>query len=137
MAVRNRIKGVKFSLRIDGVEYKEDIVSLTLEPEEADGGVVTFADAERGGTFDWFLRGEAVVSFDSESFWKTLWNNTGDTVDYVYAPHGNAVATATEPHFTGSFTIGGKPTVGGEANETQVFEFDLKTDQEPTLKVTA
>jgi len=43
-----------------------------------------------------------------------LWNNVGQIVDFVYAPYGNAVASATQPHFVGQFSCNYHPQVGGE-----------------------
>jgi len=131
-----RIKGKSLSLKVDSTEYMADVSEVTLQNEEADGDVTTFADAAAGGAVQWFFEGSAVQSTDTTSFWSYLWDNTGEEVTYVFAPHGNATASSTQPHFTGSVKVGSKPPVGGTANETFTFDFRLDCTAEPT-KVTS
>lgn len=131
-----RIKGKSLSLKVDGTEYMADVSEVMLNNEEADGDVTTFADAAAGGAVQWFFEGSAIQSTDTASFWSYLWDNTGDEVAYVFAPHGNATASSTQPHFTGSVKVGSKPPVGGTANETFTFDYRLDCTGEPT-KVTS
>jgi len=136
-----RIKGNKLpvlTLGTPGVDHSVDIISWSIENEEADSDVITFEDAANGGSRQFYLRGSAVQSTATTSFWRYVWENTGETeVPYTIAPHGNAVATSAEPHFVGTLTIGPKPTVGGEASTSSssafVFEFEFEIDGEPTL----
>lgn len=130
-----RLKGSSLRFTLGGVDYYADISALTFENEEADGGVVTFADAENGGARQHFMTGSAIQSTQSGSFWRMVWASTGATVSYDYAPHGNDDATADEPHFIGTAKIGPKPSIGGEAgaNVEQTFEFRFDIDGEPTL----
>lgn len=129
-----RIKGSALKLTLGGTDYWADVTSVTLNNEEAAAGVTTFEDASLGGARQFYLEGSAIQSTASASFWNYLWENTGDIVNYVYAPHGNASATADEPHFTGTVKIPAKPAVGGEAGTTNEFTFDFRMDcqEEPT-----
>ena len=43
---------------------------------------------------------------------------------YIYAPHGNATASATQPHFTGTVKIGPRPSLGGAAGSSNTYVFD-------------
>lgn len=132
----NRIKGRSLVFKLATVDYAADVTTISLEAEEADSDVTTFADAAAGGATDWYFRGEAVQSQDTASLHQYLWNNNGlATVAYVYAPNGNATPTTTKPHYTGTVTLGRKPSIGGDADSTWTFEFEIKCDQEPT-KVT-
>ncbi len=133
MTTPTRIKGKDLTFKIDGVDYKCDATGITLENEEPDSDGFTFCDAA-DGTMQWFFTVSAIVSTDVASFWRYLWANTGETgVAYIYAPHGNAVASTTQPHFTGTVTIPSKPSIGGEPNATQTFEVRLDCVEEPTL----
>lgn len=135
MTTPKRIKGKDLIFKIDAVDYKCDATSVMLEPEEPDSDGFTFCDAA-DGTMQWFFTVSAVVSTETAAFWRYLWANTGETdVPYVYAPHGNAIASATQPHFTGTVTIPAKPAIGGEANATQTFEVRIDCNEEPTLVV--
>lgn len=139
-----RIAGNKqpvLTLGSPGTDYSADLLSWTIENEEADSDVITFEDAENGGGRQFYLRGSAIQSTASDAFWTYVWSNSGDTeVPYTIAPHGNATPSASQPHFVGTLTIGAKPTVGGEASASKssafVFDFEFEIDGEPTLDTT-
>lgn len=133
MAGSTRIKGTKLQLKIDATDYWADVTSVTLENEEADGDVTTFEDASLGGAVTYFLNITAIQSTATASFWRMVWENTGDEVAFIYAPHGNATASATEPHFTGTVKIGSKPFIGGEAGTTYTFETRMDIIGVPTM----
>lgn len=140
-----RIRGNKkpqLTLGAPGIDHSADVISWTIENDEADADVVTFEDAANGGGRQFFLRGSAIQSTQSAAFWRYVWENSGETeIPYTIAPHGNAVPTADEPHFVGTLTIGPKPTIGGEASSsaTSAFSFDYEfaIDGEPTMDVGA
>jgi hypothetical protein len=140
-----RIKGnilPVLTLGSPGTSYSADVISWSIENEEADSDVITFEDAASGGTRQFFLRGSAVQSTATASFWSYVWENSGETeVAYTIAPHGNATPSATEPHFVGTLTIGPKPTIGGEASTSSssafVFDFEFEIDGVPTMDIAA
>lgn len=121
-----------------GVDHSVDVISWTIENEQADSDVVTFEDAASGGGRQFFLRGSAVQSTDTASFWRYVWANTGtDDVPYTIAPHGNASPSAAQPHFVGTLKIGPKPNIGGEASTSSssafTFDYEFEINGEPTL----
>lgn len=136
-----RIRGNRLpvlTLGTPGTSHAADLISWRIENEEADSDVVTFEDAAGGGGRQFFLRGSAVQSTATESFWRYVWENTGEEdVPYTIAPHGNVAPSAAEPHFVGTLSIGPKPSIGGEASTstTSAFSFDYEfaIDGEPTL----
>jgi hypothetical protein len=133
-----RIKGSALKLTIGTTDYWADITSAVLENEEAAAGVTTFADAAAGGARQYYFTISPIQSTDSTSFWNYLWDNTGDIVDYVYAPHGNTTPSTSQPHFEGTVKIPPKPFVGGDAGTTNEFTFEVRMDcQEEPTKVTA
>lgn len=123
-----RIKGTKLSLTIGSVEIHEDGTSVVMDSEEANGDVTTFADAELGGARQHFFTIGATQSLQGDSFWRMVWANTGEEAAFVYRPQGNVVATADEPHFTGTLTIGPKPALGGAAGTKVTFTFETRFD---------
>lgn len=137
MAGSTRIKGTALALRFGepSTDYWCDTTAVLLDNEEADSDVVTFCDAAEGGGRTYFLTITAIQSTDPDSLWRYVWEQTGDEVPFVYAPHGNAVASDTQPHFTGTVKIGPRPAVGGEAgvNVTQTFETRWDVVGVPTL----
>lgn len=106
IARNNRIYGKKLGLTINGKDYWADMASYELAPDKGDP--VTFGDAASGAT-PWKLKLKAIQSTDATSFWSEVWDNSGKTVAFILAPHGNKTASAAQPHFTGRVTIGAKP----------------------------
>lgn len=140
-----RIKGNKLpvlTLGSPGAEYAADIISYSIDNEEADSDVITFEDAASGGSRQYYLRGSAIQSTETASFWRYVWENSGDTdVPYTIAPHGNQEPSEDQPHFTGTLTIGPKPTLGGEASTSSSsafqFEFEFEIDGTPVMDIGA
>lgn len=134
----NRIKGAALTLLIgdtDPVDYKADVSACTLENEEASGGVTTFEDAATGGRRQYYFNLSAIQSTDPDSLWREIWEHTGETVPFTYAPHGNDEPTDEKPHFVGMVTIGTRPNIGGEAGATNEYVFESRWDIEglPTM----
>lgn len=128
-----RIKGRQLALQFGTTDYWADQTSVVLDNEEADSDTTTFEDAAaEGGARQYFLELAAVQSTDTESFWRYIWEHTGETVPFVYAPHGNEVPTAAQPHFTGNCVIGARPKIGGEAGRASTYTFETRFDVEGT-----
>lgn len=129
-----RIKGNKLALKFGspGTDYWADATSVVLENEEKESDVVTFEDAagSSGSDRQWFFTLSAIQSTQTTSFWRYLWENTGEVVAFTYAPHGNTVATADQPHFLGTCKIGPKPSIGGKASRTAEYTFEARLDVE-------
>lgn len=131
MASSTRIKGNALALKFGSpaVDYWADATSVVLENEEKKSDVTTFEDAASSdGLVQWFFTLAAIQSTATGSFWRYLWANTGATVAYTYAPHGNVSPSATQPHFTGTCKIGAKPSIGGEASATGEYTFESRLD---------
>jgi hypothetical protein len=135
MAGSTRIIGTALALSFGGTDYWADASSVKLENEDSPADVTTFADAAAGGSKRYYFTISAIQSMQTTSFWRYLWANVGNTVAYRYAPHGNATATADQPHFTGTVKILARPVVGGDAGLETNFSFDVRLDckQDPTL----
>ena len=130
-----RIKGNALALTFGGTDYWADATSVLMENEETNTGVTTFEDASNSGGRTYYFTISAIQSTSPTSFWRYLWENTGAVVAYKYAVHGNATASDTEPHLTGTVKIGPKPSLGGDAsvNGEYTFTVRLDTQEEPTL----
>lgn len=138
MAKSKGIKGNKLALKLgaDDKDYWADLSNVVLSNEDADD-VLTFYDASQGGVKQWFFEISAISSTDTESFWRYVWENTGEEVAFTYAPHSNEVASEEQPHFIGFVKIPAKPSMGGEASIKGQYSFDTRFDLvgEPTLDV--
>ena len=135
MPSSTRIKGKDLILSIDGDDYAMDASSITLTNEDKDGEVRTFADVTPPK--QWFFEIEAIQSTATTSFWSWLWDQDGtEDIAYIYKPHGNATASASQPHFTGTVAVKGKPPIGGSADSTFTFSYRLDCMEEPTKDTT-
>ena len=145
---RNRMKGKGITFTFKGQEYKCDLVSAVLQKESAGGdsstdSTITFCDAETGAASGqaWKLSITAVQSTDNgatdadKSLHTLIWEAAAGSVDteipFVFAPHGNATPSQTQPHYTGTAIVktGAYPAVGGSAGEsswTWDYTFDVK-----------
>lgn len=132
-----KYKGKDLSLTIDGEETNLEATTINLENEEADEDALTFAEysAQNGVPVQWFFTIEAVADYGVNSLWTLLWDNSGETIPFVFKPFGNATATAAQPHFTGNARVTAKPPIGGTAGEVFTFEARLDLDGEPTRVV--
>jgi hypothetical protein len=125
-------------MTIDGVEYFADLSSVELQSEPAASDAETFADVGQGGRPDYFFTVSGVQSTDTTSFWMAMWNNAGEEVEYMYAPHGNTTATEQQPHFrsldetsptpvvvsTVRIPMRGSFVIGGQASSDGTFSFE-------------
>jgi hypothetical protein len=121
-----RIKANALKFTIDATDYWADFSSVMFQSEEASSDVNTFYNASLGGVRDFYFTVSGVQSTATGSLWKAMWDNAGDEVAFVYAPHGNAAASATQPHITGTLRIPaqGSFMLGGEASADGTFSFD-------------
>ena len=126
MPTSTRIKANALTLSIAAVDYAGDFSSVVMQSEDASGDVTTFYDASIGGRRDWYFTVSGVQSTATASFWRAMWSGAGTEVAFIYAPHGNAVASATQPHFTGTVRLPpqGALMLGGDASPDGTFAFD-------------
>lgn len=141
---RTRMKGKGITFTYDGTAYECDLTSVVLEKSAADSGAtdgtLTFCDVGTSAADGdvWKMTITALQSTDytpEKALHALLWDlaKTGGEMAFVFAPHGNDVATQNQPHFTGSVLVkeGAYPSVGGDAGEdawTFDYEFDVKDD---------
>lgn len=129
-------------ITIDGDDYTAEVAKATITSGASESDFVTFAEAAAGGGRDYKLAFRAVQDAEAASLWSQVFLNAGDTVACVLMPYGNAVPSATEPHFEFDAVIS-EPDgdfIGGEANSSvsarMTFECAWALEAKPT-KVTA
>lgn len=128
-----RILGQRLGLTFAGKDFWSDMSKYELSPETSDKDVVTFADAISGSSSAWKLKGTAIQSLDTGSFWEYVWTNSGKVIDAILAPHGNKVASVSQPHFKFKVKIGAKPPISSEAGDEKgaTFDFEWNVEGEP------
>ncbi|OKL49296.1 hypothetical protein [Boudabousia marimammalium] len=125
MAAPKRIFGTGLKLKIGTTDFYDNTVEWTLESSPADSDLQTFADVANGGSNDWALKIKAVQSTDPSSLMMYLFDHAGEEAAYEVAPHGNATATATQPHFKGTGTLPDVSRIGGAAGK-KAYEFEVE-----------
>lgn len=125
-------------LEIDGDEKSIELTNARLAPTDSDSDTVTFADAAAGGSKDWHLAGTAVQDAATGTLWSKVFDESGTEVPYTFMPYGNAVPSETQPHFTGTVTIGAPDGdfLGGDANASATAKFTFDIDWVCTGKPT-
>lgn len=106
-----------FKLAIDGgaaVSYADDLKEINLKPRDRDKDDVTFYEAANGLVAVTDCELTCVQSYDATALFGACYDKATKTVIVTYGPYGNAVPTATQPHFTFSGTIQ-RPDLGNEA----------------------
>ena len=128
----------KLTLTIDGDEVAAEVSSATITSKEAKSDFVSFADAAAGGTREYGLKLKFIQDATSSSLWNQVWSAAGSDVAVVVRPYGNAVASATEPHFHGTVTIT-EPDgdyLGGDADPSTSARFVTEVEWIFTAKPT-
>jgi len=126
-----RIKGKSIVFEVDGTEYSGSVSNVTFSSAV---GTLGFGNYEDSLDFTCAVTGFQDVQ--AVSLWSELFDNPGQTVTITYAPHGNATATSTQPHFTATGYAETLPDLGGAAGEFFVYDINFILTGKPT-RVTA
>jgi hypothetical protein len=115
-----RIKGKSIVFEVDGTEYAGGVSNVVFSSAI---GTLGFGNYEDSLDFTCAVTGfqdTAAASLHSE-----LWANPGATVEITFAPHGNATASASQPHFTATGYAETVPNLGGAAGEFFVYDINF------------
>ena len=126
-----RLKGKQIIFEVDGTEFQGAVKNVSFTSEVGELGFGNYVDS-----LNFSCQVEGYQDFASASLWSKLWDNPGATIALTFAPHGNATASSTQPHFTATGYAETLPTLGGTAGEYFVFDLNIILDGKPT-KVTA
>jgi hypothetical protein len=123
MATSTRIKATNIVFKIGTVDFSCDTNLVELTLNDAPGDVQTFCEVRPGG--EWKLQLDGVTSGDVASLYRLLWANFGSTVAFVIAPNGNATASTTQPHYTGSVVFDELPPLSLNSGDVVKFSVTL------------
>jgi hypothetical protein len=129
MAASTRIKAQNIIFKIGATNYACDANMVELTLDDAPGDVQTFCEQRVGG--QWALQLDGIMSGDSGSLYRLLWDNFGTEVAFTIAPNGNAVATSSEPHYEGVAKFNQLPPLSLMSNETAKFSVTLEVVNTP------
>lgn len=130
-------------LTIDGQEVTAEVSKAVITSNDAGSDFTTFADAAAGGAREYRLEFTAAQDpVTATSLWRQVFDNAGDSVDFVLDPVGGGVAGPGNPLYTGTVTIT-EPDgdfLGGQADSSTSarFTFDCAwvCDGKPVEDVT-
>jgi hypothetical protein len=122
-----RIKGKSIVFEVDGVEYAGQVSNVTFSSEV---GTLGFGDYTDSLDFTCAVTGFQDTA--AASLHSVLWANPGANVTLTFAPHGNATASASQPHFEATGYAETLPDIGGEAGEYFVYDLNFILDAKPT-----
>lgn len=123
MPASTRIKATNITFKIGTVEFNCDTNLVELTLGDAPGDVQTFCEVRTGG--QWALQLDGITSGDSASLYRLLWANFGTEVAFTIAPNGNATASTTQPHYTGTVVFDQLPPLSLTSGEVVKFSVTL------------
>lgn len=119
-----RIKAQNIRFIIGATErYDVDTNLVELTLNDAPGDVQTFCEVRPGG--EWKLQLDGVTSGDATSLYRLLFANFGTEVAFVIAPQGNATATTSAPHYTGTVVFDQLPPLSLNSGDVAKFSVTL------------
>jgi len=126
-----RLKGKSIVFKVDNTDYAGAVKSVTFKSAVGELGFGDYTDS-----LDYTCEISGFQDFAAASLWTTLFANPGAEIDLTFAPHGNAVASTTQPHFTATGYAETIPDFGGAAGEYFVYDLTIKLNAKP-VKVTS
>jgi hypothetical protein len=126
MATSSRLKAQNIKFNISSTDYSPDCENIELSLEDMSGDIRTFDEVRTGGM--WKLKLAGLYSQTSSSLYQLLWTNYNTQVAFVLAPSGNAVASASQPHWTGTVIFDDLPPISLQAGDVTKFEVTLSVD---------
>lgn len=118
-----RILAKNIIFKIGTTDYAPDATRVALELNDAPGDVRTFSEVSVGK--EWKLTLEGITSGDSASLYRLLYSNWGSSVAFTIAPSGNAVATTSQPHYTGTVIFDDLPPLDLNSGDIVTFSVTL------------
>jgi len=123
MATSTRIKATNIKFLIGTTEYSCDATLVDLSLADASGDVQTFCEVTSGK--QWNLQLDGLTSGDATSLYRVLWSNFGTEVAFTIAPNGNATASTSQPHYTGTVIFDQLPPLSLNSGDVVKFSVTL------------
>ena len=126
-----RLKGKNIVFKVGSTDYAGSVKNVVFSSAVGEMGFGDYSDS-----LDYTCTVTGFQDFAAASLWTQLFTNPGASLTLEFAPHGNAVASATQPHFTATGYAETVPDMGGAAGEYFTYDLTIKLDGKPT-KVTS
>lgn len=108
------------ALEVETVDRSNEVSKAEITSAAKSSDFTSFAEARSGGGREYALVMTIAQDHASATLWDLIWTGSGTEVDGTYAPYGNAVPSATEPHYDFTAVVG-EPDgrmLGAEANSS-------------------
>lgn len=105
---------------VASTDYTAQISKAVITSAESDSDFITFAQAAAGGGRSYAFEFTAAQDGAASTLWDKVFSAAGTTVACLLKPYGNAVASASEPHFSFNAVVT-EPDgdfIGGEADSS-------------------
>lgn len=126
-----RLKGKSIVFKVDGTEFAGSVKNVVFTSEVGELGFGAYEDS-----LEFKATVEGFQDYAAASLWSELFDNPGVSLDLTFAPHGNATASVSEPHFTASGYAEKVPDLGGAAGEYFTYDVTIILDGKP-VRVTS
>jgi hypothetical protein len=126
-----RLKGKNIVFKVGTTDYAGSVKSVVFSSAVGEMGFGDYADS-----LDYTCAVTGFQDYAANSLWTTLFTTPGADLTLTFAPHGNAVPSATQPHFTATGYAEAIPDMGGAAGEYFTYDLTIKLDGKP-VKVTS
>jgi hypothetical protein len=126
MATSPRLKAQNINFKISSTDYAPDCESIELTLEDGPGDIRTFDEVRTGGI--WSLKLSGLYSQSATSLYQILFANYGTQVAFTLAPSGNATASPSQPHWTGTVIFNDLPPISLQAGDVTKFDVTLSVD---------
>ena len=122
----SRIKGKSIVFYVNDTEFSGAVSNVTFSSAV---GTLGFGDYE--DSLDYTCTVTGFQDTAASSLWSELFATPGLPLTISYAPHGNAVPTTAQPHFTATGYAETIPDLGGAAGEYFVYDLTIILDGKP------
>ncbi len=123
---------------IDGADITAQAFTVSISADDADTDDVTYAEAAAGGGRQYTLNLTLTQDMAADTGWSKIFSEAGTDVPVLIKPYGNATASATQPHFSGTVSIR-EPNgvlIGGDADATVTARQKIEVEWPFTAKPT-
>ena len=126
----SRLKGKSIVFKVGSTDYAGSVKNVVFSSAVGEMGFGDYSDS-----LDYTCAVTGFQDFAAASLWTSLFTTPGATLALVFAPHGNATPSATQPHFTATGYAETVPDMGGAAGEYFTYDLTIKLDGKPVKVV--
>jgi hypothetical protein len=122
-----RLKGKSILFKVGATDFAGSVKSVVFKSAVGELGFGDYSDS-----LAYTCEVTGFQDFAAASLWTTLFTTPGASINLTFAPHGNATASASQPHFTATGYAESIPDFGGAAGEYFTYDLNIILDSKPT-----